>query len=119
MYRVGNTGSSAPESVAATNQARLYGGYPQQNSSYGGNNIGTPVFRSVPERWIVMRTIRPAALGQNPGKIMARWGNEELEVPSSNYNNVAGDSGCIRNLFVVQSVSNSSFLVLFSADIHM
>ena len=54
-----------------------------------------------------MRTIRPAKTGSYAGRIMLTNGSAETDAPTSLYNPVQGDSKSMRNLFIVQSVSNS------------
>ena len=104
LYRTGVAGASGPDSVNATRTAKLYGGYGQDNYQ-NGNSLGTPSFRSIPERWVIMRTIRPAVDGSSAGHIRIGDRDTENDAPSSLYNQVAGDQGSIRNLFIIQSVS--------------
>ncbi|MCJ1404015.1 hypothetical protein MMC11_007239 [Xylographa trunciseda] len=105
MYRVGVTGSSGPDSVTATSDARKYGGYPAAAQVYSGRAIGTPVFRPTPERWIVMRIIRPAVAGPYTGKVMMRVGRTEGQASLNMFNQTTGGDFAIRDFFVVQSDS--------------
>ena len=72
---------------------------------YSSNDIGNPNFRTVPERWIIMRTIQAFLAGPFARRVMVRSGESEVDCPASLFNSVPGDSGSIRSIFVVQSVS--------------
>ena len=104
-YRVGIAGSSSTDSVNATQDALKYGGFNTSGQAFSGNQPGTPVFRSVPERWFIMRTVRPAAGGSSNNRIMVQSGQSEVDAPATMYNSVTGDSSSIMNMFVVQAVS--------------
>ncbi|KAG8526104.1 uncharacterized protein KY384_000097 [Bacidia gigantensis] len=103
FYRVGIAGSSAAESVAATNDARKYGGYSMSDATYTSNDVGNPIFRSVPERWIIMRTVRAFPSGPFAQRVMVRSGDAEIQAPGSLFNQVAGDGPSIRSMFVVHA----------------
>ena len=112
MYRLGVTGSSSQDSKTNVQNQRLYGGYPSSNPGTG-KDIGTPVFRPVPNRWVIMRTVRPAVVGNGVnispiGKILVRDGTVEKELPTSLYTPLPQGSSvdpvAVRDFFVVEGV---------------
>lgn len=71
MYRKGVVGSISSDSGTATKGALTSGGFPIGFLTLAGSpETGTPIFRSVPDRWLVMRTVRPCPSGSFVNRIM-------------------------------------------------
>ncbi|KAG8525204.1 uncharacterized protein KY384_008848 [Bacidia gigantensis] len=102
MYRVGLAASDSTDSKKSmTDQARL-AGYPE-------NNIqpGQPLFRPIPNRWFVWRTVRGARGTKYNNQIWIKNKSDGTERQYTFYDSNASEFAAVRDCFMVESVSSS------------
>lgn len=104
MYRSAIVGSdSAQEPVQ---QARKLGGYPAFSE---GDDHTAPVFRPVPTRWMVFRSVRSG----KSGKILVKSKGTEKQLPGPFVGTSLHFSNYVSyTKFVVQGVSSNALSVL-------
>ena len=94
MYRSAVLGSES--SQEPVQKARKLGGYPAFSADHDHT---APVFRPVPTRWIIWRTLRPG----KSGEIMLRYST--VDKPYKQFNGPACDPNSVHTKFFVQGVS--------------